>query len=317
MNNEDHTPEADGGVESTVERTDPRWNGHDPDVTDSNASEFSGEELVIGYPSTDEPVIDGESLRVPPGEVTALVGPNGSGKSTLLQGLANQLGLDAGTVLLDGEDIHTLETKELARKLGLLSQENTSPNSIAVEKLVEHGRYPHRGFFDGLSEADREAIDRAVSLAGIEHLRGREVGSLSGGQKQLVWIAMVLAQETNVLLLDEPTTFLDLHHQLEVMHIVERLRDDSDITVVVVLHDINQAARYADHMVALNDGAIHARGPPEEIVTEELLADVFGIEAEVEVTERGPRIEPLRARHDHERDMTESQAVAQHDGGNG
>jgi iron complex transport system ATP-binding protein len=135
---EEHAREADGGVESTVERTDPRWNGHDPDVTDSDASEFSGEELIIGYPSTDEPVIDGESLRVPPGEVTALVGPNGSAKSTLLKGLANQLGLNAGTVLLDGKDIHTLETRELARKLGLLSQENTSPNSIAVENLVEH-----------------------------------------------------------------------------------------------------------------------------------------------------------------------------------
>ena len=289
--------EADGGVGTTVERTDPRRNGRDPDVAETSAGEFSGEDLVIGYASTDEPVIDGESLRVPPGEVTALVGPNGSGKSTLLKGLADQLGLDAGTVELDGRDVQTLGTKELARKLGLLSQENVSPNSIAVEKLVEHGRYPHRGFFDGLTEADREAIDRAIALAGIEHLRGREVGSLSGGQKQLVWIAMILAQDTDVLLLDEPTTFLDLHHQLEVMGIVETLRDESDITVVLVLHDIDQAARYADHMVALKDGAIYARGPPEGIVTEELLAEVFAIDAEVEHTERGPRIVPLRPRH--------------------
>jgi iron complex transport system ATP-binding protein len=294
---DEETPEADGGVETTVDRTDPRWNGHDPDIAETSASEFSGEELVISYASTDEPVIDGESLRVPPGEVTALVGPNGSGKSTLLKGLANQLGLDAGFVELDGADVQTLGTKELARKLGLLSQENVSPNSIPVEKLVEHGRYPHRGFFDGLTEADRESIDRAIALAGIEHLRGREVGSLSGGQKQLVWIAMILAQDTDVLLLDEPTTFLDLHHQLEVMGIVETLRDESDITVVLVLHDIDQAARYADHMVALKDGAIYARGPPEAIVTEELLAEVFAIDAEVEHTERGPRIVPLRPRH--------------------
>ncbi|WP_372910549.1 ABC transporter ATP-binding protein [Salinigranum sp.] len=295
---DDHAPEADGGVGTTVDRTDPRQNGHrSNDRSETAASEFRGEELVISYPSTDEPVIDGESLRVPPGEVTALVGPNGSGKSTLLKGLADQLGLDAGIVELDGADIQTLGTKELARKLGLLSQENTSPGSISVEKLVEHGRYPHRGFFDGLTEADREAVDRAISLAGIEHLRDREVGSLSGGQKQLVWVAMVLAQETDVLLLDEPTTFLDLHHQLEVMEIVETLRDDSDITVVLVLHDIDQAARYADHMVALKDGVIHARGPPEEVVTEELLAEVFAIDAEVEHTDRGPRVVPLRPRH--------------------
>jgi iron complex transport system ATP-binding protein len=294
---DDRTSETDGGVEVTADRTNLRRNGRPNDESDASASEFAGEELVISYPSTDEPVIDGESLRVPPGEVTALVGPNGSGKSTLLKGLADQLGLDAGTVELDGADVRTLGTKELARKLGLLSQENTSPGSISVEKLVEHGRYPHRGFFDGLSDADRAAIDRAISLAGIEHLRGREVGSLSGGQKQLVWIAMVLAQQTDVLLLDEPTTFLDLHHQLEVMEIVETLRDDSDVTVVLVLHDIDQAARYADHMVALKDGAIHARGSPEEVVTEELLAEVFAIDAEVEHTERGPRIVPLRPRH--------------------
>jgi iron complex transport system ATP-binding protein len=294
----------DGGSEATVDRGSPSRNGQqstgetdDIDESDTSASEFVGEDLIISYPSTDAPVIDGESLRVPPGKVTALVGPNGSGKSTLLKGLADQIGLDGGTVLIDGTDVSTLGAKELARRLGLLSQENTSPGSLSVEKLVEHGRYPHRGFFDGLSETDHEAIDRAISLAGIEHLRDREVGSLSGGQKQLVWIAMVLAQETDVLLLDEPTTFLDLHHQLEVMGIVETLRDESDITVVLVLHDIDQAARYADHMVALKDGAIHARGPPAEVVTEELLAEVFAIDADVELTERGPRIEPLRARH--------------------
>jgi len=282
-----------------VERAEPRSNGYRPEGDiGSSASEFLGEDLVISYPSTDEPVIDGESLRVPPGEVTALVGPSGSGKSTLLKGLADQIGLDGGTVLIDGEDVHALDTKELARRLGLLSQENVSPGGISVEKLVEHGRYPHRGFFEGLSRADREAIDRAISLAGIEHLRERAVGSLSGGQKQLVWVAMVLAQETDVLLLDEPTTFLDLHHQLEVMGIVETLRDESDITVVLVLHDIDQAARYADHMVALKDGEIHAHGPPEDVVTEELLAEVFEVEARVEPTERGPRVEPLRARHD-------------------
>ncbi|MFW5950440.1 MAG: ABC transporter ATP-binding protein [archaeon] len=284
---------------------------HDSDTESGRTtSEFEGEDLIISYPSADEPVIGGESIHVTPGEVTALVGPNGSGKSTLLKGLANQLALDNGTVLLDGKDIHSLETKQLARKLGLLSQENVSPNSITVEDLVGHGRYPHRGFFESMTDEDRQAIDRAISLAGVEHLREREVGSLSGGQKQLVWVAMVLAQETNVLLLDEPTTFLDLHHQLEVMEIIETLRDESDITVVLVLHDIDQAARYADHMIALKDGSIYARGSPAEVVTEELLAEVFEIDTNVELTDRGPRIDPLRPRHDDEsdgqRDRTEA-----------
>jgi iron complex transport system ATP-binding protein len=298
------TPETDGGLDAILDPDSTMENGqHDSEVeSDRTASEFEGEDLVISYPSTDEPVIGSESIHVTPGEVTALVGPNGSGKSTLLKGLANQLALDDGTVLLDGKDIHSLETKQLARKLGLLSQENVSPDSITVEDLVGHGRYPHRGFFDSITDEDRQAIDRAISLAGVDHLRDREVGSLSGGQKQLVWIAMVLAQETNVLLLDEPTTFLDLHHQLEVMEIIETLRDESDITVVLVLHDIDQAARYADHMVALKDGSIYARGTPEEVVTEELLADVFEIDANVEVTDRGPRIDPLRPRHDDEPD---------------
>ena len=297
---DERTAQTDGGTVATNRQarsgngagTDERTDG-----AAGAASTFSGEDLVVGYPSADEPVIDGESIDVTPGAVTALVGPNGSGKSTLLKGLANQLSLDAGTVLLDGRDVHSLGTKELARKLGLLSQENVSPNSITVEKLVGHGRYPHRGFFDSVTDADERAIEEAISLAGVDHLRDREVGSLSGGQKQLVWIAMVLAQETDVLLLDEPTTFLDLHHQLEVMEIVETLRDESDTTVVLVLHDLAQAARYADRMVALKDGSIHARGTPDEVVTEELLADVFEIEASVSPSDNGPRITPLRPLH--------------------
>jgi iron complex transport system ATP-binding protein len=266
--------------------------------TPSSASTFAGEELVIGYPGVDQPIIDGETITAKKGAVTALVGPNGSGKSTLLKGLANQLSPDDGSVLLDGRDIHTLDTKALARKLGLLSQESTSPDSITVEDLVYHGRYPHRGFFEHVTKEDECAVDNAIDLAGCGHLRDREVGSLSGGQKQLAWIAMVLAQDTDVLLLDEPTTFLDLHHQLEVMDIIETLRDERDITVVVVLHDIEQAARHADNIVALRDGEIKARGPPEDIITEELLADVFRIDAEVDSTDRGPRVTPLGAIHD-------------------
>ena len=279
------------------------------------ASELSGEGLVLRYPSTEEPVIDGEGLVATPGAVTALVGPNGSGKSTLLKGLAKQLAPDDGSVLLDGRDVHSMETKELARKLGLLSQESTSPESITVEDLVYHGRYPHRGFFETITEEDKHAVNRAINLAGCGHLRDREVGSLSGGQKQLAWVAMVLAQDTDVLLLDEPTTFLDLHHQLEVMKIIETLRDESDITVVVVLHDIEQAARLADEMVALKEGEIQARGTPEEVVTEDLLTEVFEIDAEVELTERGPRITPLRPLREHSKTSGGADPVDREDGG--
>jgi len=268
---------------------------------------LDGEDLVLSYPSSDGPIIDGERITARSGAVTALVGPNGSGKSTLLKGLADQLAPDAGSVLVDGRKIQSFEKKELARTMGLLSQESTSPDSISVEDLVYHGRYPHRGFFETVTEEDEQAVDRAIDLAGCGHLRDREVGSLSGGQKQLAWIAMVLAQETDVLLLDEPTTFLDLHHQLEVMEIVETLREESDITVVVVLHDIQQAARLADEMVALKDGGIQARGTPEEVVTEGMLAEVFEIDADVDLTPRGPRIEPLRPRHDGDSDDSEDE----------
>jgi iron complex transport system ATP-binding protein len=278
------------------QRTDAPAREHETDdshTEPANASDFCGDDLVIEYPTSEQPVVDGASLRVPPGEVTALVGPNGSGKSTLLKGLASQMDLTDGRVRVDGRDVHALDEQELARRVGLLSQENVSPDSLTVEKLVSHGRYPHRGFFESLTEEDRAAIDRAISLAGVEHLRDRDLGSLSGGQKQLAWIAMALAQDTDVLLLDEPTTFLDLHHQLEVMEIVERLRDEADTTVVLVLHDLDEAARCADNMIALDDGAIYDRGSPEAVVTEGLLADVFEIEATVEQTGRGPRVTPL------------------------
>jgi len=265
---------------------------------DADGTAFSGEDLVVGYPTAEEPVVDEESLVAAPGQVTALVGPNGSGKSTLLKGMADELSPDAGSVRLDGRAVESFDSKELARRLGLLSQENVAPDSITVEKLVGHGRYPYRGFFDGLTDDDLAAIDRAIDMAGVDHIRDREVGSLSGGQKQLVWIAMVLAQETDVLLLDEPTTFLDMHHQLEVMEIVETLRDESDKTVVVVLHDLQQAARLADHMLALKDGSVQSRGSPEDVITEETLADVFGIEATVTQSDLGPQITPLRPLHD-------------------
>jgi len=171
-----------GGVVQTIDGDEYSRNGHESDTDTAAASKFAGEDLIIGYPSTDEPVIDGESIRIAPGKVTALIGPNGSGKSTLLKGLANQLALNDGTVLLDGKEIHTLGTKELARKLGLLSQENVSPDSITVEKLVEHGRYPHRGFFASLTNEDQQAIDRAISLAELITFGTVRWGALAAGR---------------------------------------------------------------------------------------------------------------------------------------
>ena len=297
---ENDDPVPDGGT--LIERNDTTpavGDEHGTDV-DERSRDIACEELVLGYPNGERPVIDGASLSIPANRVTALVGPNGSGKSTLLRGLARQLEPDDGVIRLDGRDIQSLGSKELARKLGLLSQENVSPESLTVSDLAMHGRYPHRGVFDSRTAEDEAAVERALSLSGVEHLRDREIGSLSGGQKQLAWIAMVLAQDTDVLLLDEPTTFLDLHHQLEVMDIVETLKADSEVTIVLVLHDIDQAARYADHMLALDDGDIYARGPPEEIVTEKLLTDVFDVSATVEWSERGPHITPHRAVHDEE-----------------
>lgn len=244
-------------------------------------SALHGEHLSISYPTSDGPVVECDRIDIPMGEITALVGPNGSGKSTLLKSLSNHHAPESGTIVLNGRDIQQYDQKELARELGHLSQENDSPGSITVEELAYHGRYPYRGFFDAVSGADHAAVERALELAGVDHLRETEVGSLSGGQKQLAWIAMVLAQDTDTLLLDEPTTFLDLHHQLRVMETVRRLNEENGVTVAIVLHDIAQAARFADYLIALDDGAVYDWGPPKDVVTEELLADVFRIDAAV------------------------------------
>jgi ABC-type cobalamin/Fe3+-siderophores transport system ATPase subunit len=260
-------------------------------------SALVGEGLELSYPESESPVVDCARLDVPEGAVTAIVGPNGSGKSTLLKALARHLAPDEGRVLLDGADIESFGQSELARRLGILSQETEATGDLTVADLAYHGRYPHRGFFESASEADHEAVERALALADVAHLRDEPLGRLSGGQKQLAWIAMVLAQETDVLLLDEPTTFLDLHNQLRVLETVRELNEREGATVAIVLHDIAQAARFADYLVALDDGELYDWGPPEEVVTEQLLADVFGVAATVE---RDPdlRIHPTHALSD-------------------
>jgi len=266
----------------------------DPTAGTDDDGSLSTASLTLEYPDGESPAVDGVSLAVDPARITALVGPNGSGKSTLLKGLSGQLEPSAGRTVLDGRAVATYDDTELARRLGMLHQETDGVERLPVEELVAHGRYPYRGFLERPSEADVDAVERALSLTGIERLRDRPLADLSGGQRRLAWLAMVLAQDTDVLLLDEPTTFLDLRHQLAVMDVVRGLRDDAGTTIVVVLHDIEQAARYADEMVVLSDGVVAARGPPAEIVTADLLADVFGIEATVETDSRGVRIRPVR-----------------------
>src|SRR6478735_6943483 len=226
-------------------------------------------------------VVDGLSVEIPQGRVTMIVGANACGKSTLLRGLSRLLKPAGGTVTLDGKDIHSRPARELARTLGLLPQHPTAPDGITVRDLVGRGRYPHQGFFRSWSEKDDAAVQRALEATETLELAGRNVDELSGGQRQRVWIAMALAQETEVLLLDEPTTYLDMAHQVEVLDLITDLNRQRGTTVAIVLHDLNLAARYADHVIAMKAGRILAEGPATAVVTESLVRDAFGLESRV------------------------------------
>jgi len=227
------------------------------------------------------PVLDGLDLELPRGRVTAIVGANGCGKSTLLRALARLLAPQAGSVLLDGREIRELPSREVARRLGVLPQAPVAPEGLTVADLAARGRYPHQGLFRQWSPGDELAVEDALAATGMRELRDRPLDALSGGQRQRAWIAMALAQETELLLLDEPTTFLDLAHQLEVLDLLDRLVAERGRTVVMVLHDLNQACRYADQLVALRDGRIHAAGAPGDVVDGAFVHDVFGLEASV------------------------------------
>jgi iron complex transport system ATP-binding protein len=235
--------------------------------------------LVVGYDGA--PVIDALDLLVPNERITAIVGANGCGKSTLLRALARLIPPRQGTVLLDGRSIRELPSREVARQLGMLPQSPVAPDSLTVEDLVARGRYPHQGLFRQWSERDEAAVEEALVATAMTGLRGRPLDELSGGQRQRAWIAMTLAQQTKLLLLDEPTTFLDLAHQIDVLDLLDRLVAVRGRTVVMVLHDINQACRYADHLVAMRDGRVHAAGPPGDVVDAAFIHDVLGLEASV------------------------------------
>ena len=236
-------------------------------------------QLTLAYDR--DVIIDGIDVHIPAGQITALVGPNGCGKSTLLRGLARLLAPRAGAVYLDGKAIHRIPTRALARELGILPQSPVAPEGLTVRELVAQGRYPHQAWFQQWAADDEAAVARALDVTGMAALADRPVDALSGGQRQRAWIAMTLAQETSVILLDEPTTFLDLSHQIEVLQLLERLNRDEGRTIVMVVHDLNHATRHAHYLVALKAGAVAAAGSPAEVVTPDLLRDVFGVEGAV------------------------------------
>ncbi|MFE1801019.1 ABC transporter ATP-binding protein [Streptomyces sp. NPDC059517] len=247
-------------------------------------SRLSTRELTLAY--EDRTVVRGLDLAIPDGRVTVVVGPNACGKSTTLRALGRLLKPRGGTVLLDGTSLAELPTRRIAQQIGLLPQTPVAPEAITVADLVSRGRQPHQSWWQQWSDADERAVTEAMERTDVAALANRPVDELSGGQRQRVWIAMALAQETELLLLDEPTTYLDIAHQVEVLNLVRRLAASApeggrDRTVVLVLHDLNQAARYADHLVAMKEGRIVASGPPSEIVTAGLVREVFGLECVV------------------------------------
>ena len=229
--------------------------------------------LVNGKPVT---ALQEVSLKIPDGDIFGVIGFSGAGKSTLLRSLARVLGLRRGAVELDGRSVADMDQKALARRLGLLAQSSVAPGDMFVEDLVARGRYPYQSVLHQWSAEDDEAVERAMKDAGVADLVGRRVGELSGGQRQRVWIAMSLAQATDILLLYEPTTYLDLNHQLEVLRLAQRLHRDG-VTVVAVLHDLHLAFRYATHLVFMKNGEIVAQGAPHDVVTADLVERVFSV----------------------------------------
>ena len=236
---------------------------------------LSASELGLGY--GDRQIVEDLTVDIPTGKVTVIIGANGCGKSTLLRGLARLLTPTHGAVLLDGRAISSIPSKQVAKVMGLLPQAPIAPEGITVADLVGRGRYPHQGWFRQWTPADRAAVDQALAATDTLDIAGRPVDELSGGQRQRVWIAMTLAQETGILLLDEPTTYLDLAHQVEVLDLLVDLNQREGRTIVLVLHDLNHACRYAHHLIAMRGGEIIAEGAPAGIVTPELVTDVFGL----------------------------------------
>ncbi|MGF1721972.1 Fe(3+) dicitrate ABC transporter ATP-binding protein FecE [Vibrio kyushuensis] len=236
------------------------------------------QQLSVAY--GDKTIIENLSLNIPEGKITALIGPNGCGKSTLLKALSRINRISAGNILIQGQSLSAIKDKLLAQRLSMLPQVVVSPEGVTVRKLVEYGRSPYISHWGRLTANDKEKVDQAMRETGVFALAEQKIESLSGGQRQRAWIAMILAQDTEVVMLDEPTTYLDLSHQIELMKLMRDMNRQGK-TVIVVLHDLNQACRYCDHLVVLNQGQLVAQGSPEQVFTEQLLESVFCLDAKV------------------------------------
>lgn len=235
--------------------------------------------ITLAYQDT--PIIENLDFKIPKGKITVLIGSNGSGKSTLLKALARLLKPKAGNIIINGKELHQSSTKKVARQLAILPQSPVTPEGLTVIQLVKQGRYPYQSWLQQWSRKDEEAVISALEATHLLELQDRPVDSLSGGQRQRAWIAMSLAQNTETILLDEPTTYLDLAHQIEVLDLLYDLNQNEQRTIVMVLHDLNLACRYADNIVAVHDKGIYAEGPPELIVTPQMVQDVFGLQAQI------------------------------------
>ncbi len=236
-------------------------------------------DLVLAY--DDRPVIQSCSINITLGQTTCLIGPNGCGKSTVLKGLAGLIKPTSGQVQLNHKNLDTWSRKTLAKQLSLLPQNAIAPENISVEQLVNHGRYPHQGLLGKQTQADVDAVEWALDVTSMQHLRDRLFSSLSGGEKQRGWIALALAQQSNILLLDEPTTYLDMGHQQDILALLAQLNQDHKLTIVMVLHDINQASEYADRILAMHSGKIIADGTPENIISTSLVDKLFNLSVEI------------------------------------
>ncbi|WP_093850620.1 ABC transporter ATP-binding protein [Streptomyces pini] len=254
-------------------------NHRDHGTPAAGGTRLSGEGLTLAYDR--RTIAEDLTVAIPDRSFTVVIGPNACGKSTLLRALSRMLKPVAGAVLLDGRDISSAGAKQVARTLGLLPQSSVAPEGISVSELVSRGRYPHQSLLRQWSAEDERVVAEAMSSTGVADLADRAVDELSGGQRQRVWIAMALAQQTPLLLLDEPTTYLDLAHQIDILDLCARLHQEEGRTLVAVLHDLNHAARYATHLIAMREGRVVASGPPERIVTAELVEEVFGLPCRV------------------------------------
>ncbi|UXR80771.1 ABC transporter ATP-binding protein [Staphylococcus sp. IVB6218] len=247
-------------------------------------SRLTGKEVTIGY--GDRVIVNNLDVVIPDGKITSIIGPNGCGKSTLLKALSRLLQTKNGEILLDGKNIQMQPTKEVAKKIAILPQSPDVADGLTAGELVSYGRFPHQKGFGRLSEQDKEEIDWAMRVTGTIDFKHRAVNDLSGGQRQRVWIAMALAQKTDIIFLDEPTTYLDISHQLEILELVQELNAEHGTTIIMVLHDINQAIRFSDHLITMKSGQIVRQGETQDVLCNEILEEVFNIEAELSTDPR-------------------------------